>query len=368
MARRASRGQASVFSLSFLDAMTCGFGSVVLLFMVINASVGLRSDRMTADLQAEVDRLDYEVLEGHERLVELRNSLRDIVKKKVIAQGLSRRLIEEIKALQVELATHENLSLAQQEHLNKLMADLKSLEESTRRLAALAVTEGDSGGDQIRTVIGDGTRQYLTGLKVGGNRILILVDSSASMLGSTVVNVIRRRNLPDRQKILSGKWRQAVATVDWLTAQMPEDSQFQIYTFNERVESLIPDTKGTWLRASDPGFLDEAVQRLRITPPDKGTNLYRAFESVATLQPKPDNIVLLVDGLPTMGRTPPKSNKVSAKQRLKLFNRAFDQLPKSIPVNVILFPMEGDPEASSAFWRLAMATRGSFLSPSDDWP
>ena len=54
MARRASRGQASVFSLSFLDAMTCGFGSVVLLFMVINASVGLRSDRMPEDLQAEM--------------------------------------------------------------------------------------------------------------------------------------------------------------------------------------------------------------------------------------------------------------------------------------------------------------------------
>ena len=138
MARRASRRQVSVFGLSFLDAMTCGLGSVVLLFMLINASVGLRSDRMTEDLQAEVDRLDYEVLEGHERLVELRNSLRDIVKKKVIAQGLSRRLIEEIEALQVELATHENLSVAQQEHLNKLMADLKSLEESTRRLAASA--------------------------------------------------------------------------------------------------------------------------------------------------------------------------------------------------------------------------------------
>jgi hypothetical protein len=348
--------------------MTCGFGAVVLFFMVINASVGLRSDRMTADLQADANRLDYEVLDGHEKLVELRNSLQDTVNRTVVAQGLSRRLIEEIEALQVELARHENLSLAQQEHLNKLMADLKSLEEGTRRLAASAVTAGDSGGDQIRTVIGDGTRQYLTGLKVGGDRILILVDTSASMLGSTLVNVIRRRNLPDRQKIQAGKWRQTVATVDWLTAQMPEDSQFQIYTFNESVESLIPDTKGTWLRASDPGSLDEAVERLRITPPQKGTNLYKAFDSVATLQPKPDNIVLLVDGLPTMGRNPPKSNTISAKQRLKLFNRAFDQLPKSIPVNVILFPMEGDPEASSAFWRLALATRGSFLSPSDDWP
>lgn len=368
MASRASRRQASVFSLSFLDAMTCGFGAVVLFFMVINASVSLRSDRMTSDLQAETDRLDYEVLEGNKRLVELRNSFRDTVSKTVVAQGLSRRLIEEIEALQVELASHENLSLAQQEHLNKLMADLKSLEESNRRLAASAVTEGDSGGDQIRSVIGDGTRQYLTGLKVGGNRILVLVDSSASMLGSTVVNVIRRRNLPDRQKIQAGKWRQTVATVNWLTAQMPEESQFQIYTFNESVESLIPDTKGSWLKSADPGLLDEAVERLRIKPPEKGTNLYRAFQSVATLQPKPDNIILLADGLPTMGRNPPKSSTINAKQRLKLFNRAFEELPKSIPVNVILFPMEGDPEASSAFWRLALATRGSFLSPSDDWP
>jgi len=368
MASRASRRQPTVFSLSFLDAMTCGFGAVVLFFMVINASVSLRSDRMTADLSAEADRLDYEVLEGNKRLVELRNSLRETVDKTVAARGLARRLIEEIEALQVELATHENLSLAQQEHLNKLMADLKSLEDSNRRLAAQAVTEGESGGDQIRSIIGDGTRQYLTGLKVGGSRILVLVDSSASMLGSTVVNVIRRRNLPNQKKILAGKWRQAVATVDWLTAQMPESSQFQIYTFNESVESLIPDTKGTWLRAADPGLLDEAVERLRITPPDKGTNLYRAFQSVDTLQPRPDNIILLVDGLPTLGRTPPRSRTINARQRLKLFNRAFEELPKSIPVNVILFPMEGDPDASSAYWRLALATRGSFLSPSDDWP
>jgi hypothetical protein len=37
-------------------------------------------------------------------------------------------------------------------------------------------------------------------------------------------------------------------------------------------------------------------------------------------------------------------------------------------VNVILLPMEGDPMAASAFWRLAQLTRGSFLSPAEDWP
>jgi hypothetical protein len=43
-------------------------------------------------------------------------------------------------------------------------------------------------------------------------------------------------------------------------------------------------------------------------------------------------------------------------------------LPAGIPVNVILFPMEGDPVAASAFWKLAQATGGSFMSLSEDWP
>ena len=50
------------------------------------------------------------------------------------------------------------------------------------------------------------------------------------------------------------------------------------------------------------------------------------------------------------------------------FDQAFDGLPRGIPVNVLLYPMEGDPMASSSFWQLAMATQGSFLSLSEDWP
>ena len=42
----------------------------------------------------------------------------------------------------------------------------------------------DAAGQQIRTFKGEGDRQYLTGLKLGGERTLILVDRSASMLSS----------------------------------------------------------------------------------------------------------------------------------------------------------------------------------------
>ena len=51
-------------------------------------------------------------------------------------------------------------------------------------------------GDNVRSFVGDGDRQYLTGLKVGGKRILLLVDASASMLADDIVNAVRRRHFP----------------------------------------------------------------------------------------------------------------------------------------------------------------------------
>ena len=53
---------------------------------------------------------------------------------------------------------------------------------------------------------------------------------------------------------------------------------------------------------------------------------------------------------------------------LKLFDQAYEAIPKGIPFNVLLYPMEGDPKAASSFWQMAMATRGSFMSLSEDWP
>ncbi len=54
--------------------------------------------------------------------------------------------------------------------------------------------------------MGEGDRQYLTELKMGGKHVLFLVDASASMLGRTYVNVIRYRNMEDSQKIKAPKW------------------------------------------------------------------------------------------------------------------------------------------------------------------
>jgi len=86
------------------------------------------------------------------------------------------------------------------------------------------------------------------------------------------------------------------------------------------------------------------------------------------LSPRPDNILLITDGLPTQGRSKPGGTTVSADERLKHFQAAVRVLPSGIPVNTVLLPMEGDAYAAAAYWKLAQDTRGSFLTPARDWP
>ena len=361
------RKHLNLFSLSFLDCICCGLGAVILLFVVVNAKSAARKETVTTNLRAEVNRLEMDLSRERAERVQARNALADADSRLILIQGVSQRLRETIAAKQVDLADKDQQTLATRTHANKLKADIQAIEAELRRLRAAAAVR-DAQGDRLRPFPGQGDRHYLTDLKMGGRRILILADASASMLAETIVDVIRRRNLPDHAKIRSAKWRQAVDTVDWLTARMPPTSRFQIYTFNEAAHSLLAERNNQWLEAGDAEALNQAVARLRQVVPGKGTSLFNAFRAVKELQPPPDNIVLLTDGLPTMGAKKPWSKRVSSRKRRKLFTDAVALLPAGVPVNTILFPMEGDPLAADAFWRLAKQTNGSFFSPSRDWP
>jgi hypothetical protein len=361
------RRKHTVFSISFIDCICCGLGAMILLFVVVNSQNAAQRQRATQDLSSETDRREQEALEGRRNLVQARNSLDAIAAEIVRTEGLSRKILQALSEKRQELADKDKQTLASREHVNKLKADIQSLEDEIKRLQAGAKREEELGRN-LRPFPGQGDRQYLTGLKMGGQRIMILVDASASMLDETVVGVIRRRNMSEAEKLRSPKWRQATATVDWLTANLPQASRVQIYAFNESAAPLIDGTQGKWFEAGDIERLNQAVERLRHLSPEKGTSLINAFEALSKMSPPPDNLFLLTDGLPTMGKDKPWINRVSADQRLKLFSAAVRRLPAGLPVNVILFPMEGDPLAASGFWRLAVDTRGSFMCPAKDWP
>jgi len=364
----ARRRKFDIFSMSFLDTICCAFGALVLLYMILNAAGSKAFQEDTAELRAEVDKLEEEVLQGYADLVVMRNSLKTTETEAVRAEGLSDRVLDETERLRQQLADADKTTVSRREAIERLKADLKQQEESRKRLEAGTPAPGKPG-NRVKGFVGSGDRQYLSGLKLGGERIAILVDVSASMLDETVVNVIRLRNMPESRRLMSEKWRRTVATVDWLTAQIPTKSKFQVIAFNVKAWPVVPNSTGRWIDGSDAQALSDVITQLRRTVPADGTSLENAFTLMNTLSPAPDNVYIITDGLPTQGATPPTLRKtIDGDGRLKLFEHALDKYPKRVPANVILMPMEGDPAAPAAFWTLARRTNGAFLMPAKDWP
>jgi hypothetical protein len=141
-----------------------------------------------------------------------------------------------------------------------------------------------------------------------------------------------------------------------------------MYMFNNTVEPVIEGSDGVWLQADDGTQLNEAVRVLRRTVPENGTNMLAAYAVAERLSPRPDNIIVFADGLPTMDESTTDRRTVSGPQRLRMHERATRELPRGVPVNVFLYPLEGDYEAAFAYWVLAHNTGGSFISVSRDWP
>ncbi len=364
MARK--RRPMEVFSMSFLDCMSCGFGAVILFFMIINSQVIHKSENPPEQLQGETTKLEFEILDQRKNLVLAKNTMERLEDEKVTAEKQIAQIIALIEKLKKELEKEDSETLAKIERVEKLQSDIESLEEEKKRLLALAEKEGE--GERVRSFTGDGDRQYLTGLRVGGDRILVLVDASASMLDRKIINILRRRNMSDDVKLRSLKWRQAVASVDWLSAQFPPTSKFQIYTFNKEAKPVLDGSEGVWLEVGEGEQLDEAIRILRRTVPQEGTNMKSAYEVINSLNPLPDNVIILVDGLPTMNSPEAARGMVTGAERLKYHYEAIDVVPSGVTVNILLYPMEGDYYASIAYWLLAYQTGGAFMSISKDWP
>ena len=69
-----ARRRFSVFSLSFLDVMSCGFGAVVLIFLIINKQTEDEAKIVNKDLLSEIRLLDYQVQIGEQDLSPIAHS------------------------------------------------------------------------------------------------------------------------------------------------------------------------------------------------------------------------------------------------------------------------------------------------------
>jgi hypothetical protein len=362
------RRTTEVFTLSFLDCICCGFGAVILFYTIVSAQSGVGQMRATDGLTAEANHLDEQVLTGTRRLAALRDTLEKTRAATASADQQSNIIATQLASRKAQVSNYDATHLSQQARIEKLRADIQALEEGTRRLEAGSDESAPPGQDVAAFRKTGGERRYITGLRMHGRRILILLDVSASMLHEDIVSILRLRNADDATKRAAAKWQRAVETVHWLLTQVPPGSSYQIYTFNTRAQPLLADSAGKWISGGDLPQIARGLAMLQTIVPAEGTSLYNAFAATKTLSPLPDQIVLITDGLPTQGKAAGTHKLVDSAARMRFFDEAVGQLPQRVPIDSVLLPMQGDSEAPHRFWQLARTSDGSLLMPAKDWP
>ena len=175
---RKPRRPIEVFSLSFLDVISCGFGAIILLFVLSLALEPATLENIKSDLSGSIKQIEQEREELITKSQALQSELDD--KKAVLAdinetlEQLNSKLSENQNNTAVESAT------AQAQLKNELQSVLQSLTEEMQRL----LSEEQQKTPEKDAVIG--------GIPVDSEYIIFVIDTSGSMLTAAWPKVIRK--------------------------------------------------------------------------------------------------------------------------------------------------------------------------------
>ncbi len=337
--------------------MASGLGAIILVLILVKQDVDKHSPEAEL-LQADLARIEQQ----------------DISLKKSISELNSDALAEitEIAKVQAKITTlkselEQKSDIISQKQLQ--MSSIKNTIKNAPRAKQDDVVKSDQGGEE----------NYVMGLKVEGKKIVFLIDSSASMTDEKLINIIRRKSSSEAEKKKGPKWLRTKRTVRWLLARAPKSSQIAVVAFNRKAHDL--GGMG-WFSSRDAGSIGKVYKALDTLVPTGSTNLQRGLQKASAL--KPTDIYLLTDGLPTdgvsrysslnpfaaCGSLLGRSNNISGACRVKLFRQTVaDSAPgRGTKINVILLPIEGDPQAAPEYWRWTAATGGLLISPAVSWP
>ncbi len=151
-----------------------------------------------------------------------------------------------------------------------------------------------------------------------------------------------------------------------------------VVSYNTSVKSL---ANTSWTRVDTSAKLQALYRELDSLVPEGATNLQKGLQEIGKLGAT--DLYLITDGLPTVGESRyaslnpfascssllGKSSTISGECRVKLFRQTIkDSAPAGAKINVILLPIEGDPDAANEYWAWAARTGGLVISPALNWP
>ena len=335
------RREMSGSALAFIDVMACGLGAVLLLFVLLDFEEAIEGLPITViDLtdNSEYDRLTAE----------------------------NQQLRTQLESLQSEIS-------AEKKNIGQLIVE--TIDASAKTLAATLPQEIKQIKPTVRNSSSSGD---LVGLQIKGERILIMLDSSASMAEEELIDVLVGVADKSGNKLKSGaKWAQALSIVRWIADSGPQQSRYQLITYSDRPSAHTQ----SWVSA------DEMKSRLSSISnelaPAGATNLELALDLASDKHSDVSSIYIVTDGLPTQASASIRIRNVSncgisvrravpnvtGECREALFQDSIKALTMpSVVVNVVLLPFEGDPMAAPNYWQWVTKTGGRIFSPDRNWP
>ncbi|WP_440056718.1 VWA domain-containing protein (plasmid) [Pseudoalteromonas sp. T1lg65] len=347
------------FNVSFLDVMACGLGAVLMILILVkfNANTNIPSD--------EIERLKEELAATQNEQNQVQKSIDEVNEKVAMETATLEELQRRIEQLKIEQD-------ASRRALNDKMAVVANLENS------VAAAAPKTANDAI-TLSGGGEENYLLGLKVEGKHIGFLIDKSASMTEEKLIDVIKRKISAPAVRKASPKWQRTVRIAKWLLARLPKDAKVSMVAFSDTAATL--GSRATYSAKFSQTAQTLASEIDKLTP-ENGTNLQLGLKQITSAMPQMTDLYIVTDGLPTLGEQAKtlkgftqcrsffgSAKTISGECRMALFNHTLKTTaPRGVRVNVILLPLEGESQASSAYWQWASATGGMMISPARTWP
>ncbi|MGZ0657672.1 VWA domain-containing protein [Coraliomargarita sp. W4R72] len=325
-------------ALSFMDCICCGFGAVLLLFI------------LTA--KAQITDSQEEATQSIEAAETLQAAIRE-------TEAKQKALDKEIEALDPQPdtnATSVSQLAAEQERL------AKAIEERAEALAALeSEAEPTQQAGSLDRPSADNS--YLSGLRLRAPRAVIVLESSGSMLAEDAKSAVQI--IQQGTGSSSKKWLRSKAAVRAVLAAIPKGTQVAIFAMAESTQAISGSPQNPYIDPYDNNALLSCLDRLDKLEAGGGADLAKALQTVGQLKERASSLLLIADGLPSAPA--PSNGSLSEADRVQLFNRAMAK-QFSYPFNAILFPFEGDPSAAGLFWKLSGRTGGITLIPDNDWP
>lgn len=344
------------FNLAFLDIMACGLGAVILVLMIVKQKVD--------EAPIEVDNLKQDISQLEQVQSEALLTLRELEAAKQSQQSRQ-------AALQAALREKQSILARQSESFEGSQAELAQLKSV---ITDIKVPDRE---DLVETQQVN-EENYLLGLRVEGRKIAILVDISASMTNEKLIDIIQTKSRSTQVKQQAPKWLRTKKTVEWLLARLPAESEVVVVAFSD--EATVLGGNASW-RPGNSQTVNAIMAELNTLVPQGATNLQKGLDTLNTFSPS--NLYVVTDGLPTKGESRYRSLNpfascssltgsaatISGDCRVKLFQQTITESGRrDIQVDVILLPLEGDPDAFNQYWSWAAVTGGLVISPAGNWP